>query len=80
LAAPRRYSPLINTSGIIKNEAIYDIEKLHIFAGRIGIIRKSGNWNRSELIELFNQMIPDGLMYARLDGLQHRHTHLEPVQ
>ena len=45
--------------GIIKNEAIYDIEKLNMFADRIGMIRKSSNWNRSELIELFNQMIPE---------------------
>jgi FlaA1/EpsC-like NDP-sugar epimerase len=48
-----------STIGIIKNEAIYDIDKLNMFADRIGLIRKSSNWNRYELIELFNQMIPE---------------------
>ena len=45
--------------GIIKNEPVYDEEKLKIFTDTIQTLRKKGTWNRSELIELFNVMIPE---------------------
>jgi hypothetical protein len=45
--------------GVIKNEAIYDERKLHLFTETIHTLRKRGNWSRPELIALFNQIIPD---------------------
>jgi FlaA1/EpsC-like NDP-sugar epimerase len=45
--------------GIIKNEPEYNDEKLTLFTETIHAIRKSGKWNRSELIDLFNCMIPE---------------------
>ncbi|MDR0603651.1 MAG: UDP-N-acetylglucosamine 4,6-dehydratase [Bacteroidales bacterium] len=48
-----------STIGIIKNEADYDQWKLNLFTETIQTMRKSSTWNRYELIELFNQMIPE---------------------
>jgi FlaA1/EpsC-like NDP-sugar epimerase len=51
--------------GVIKNEAVYDEQKLKLFTGTIQSIRKRGVWTRSELITLFNEMIP---------GFNHKET------
>jgi len=48
-----------NAMGIIKNEAVYDSEKLKSFSDEIQSLRKKGLWSRAELIELFNYMIPE---------------------
>lgn len=45
--------------GIIKNEIDYDNEKLKYFSARIQEMRSRGIWTRSELIDLFNEMIPN---------------------
>lgn len=45
--------------GIIKNQAVYDEEKLEYFLGRISELKRYGRWDRSDLIKLFNEMIPD---------------------
>jgi len=45
--------------GIIKNEAVYDEQKLMLFATTIQTMRKKGKWARSELIDLFYFMIPE---------------------
>jgi FlaA1/EpsC-like NDP-sugar epimerase len=45
--------------GIIKNEAVYDEQKLEYFTERVHGFRKKGQWSRSDLIELFNRMIPE---------------------
>jgi len=45
--------------GIIKNEAIYEEEKLKIFEDTINSFRKKGSWSRIELIRLFNYMISE---------------------
>jgi hypothetical protein len=45
--------------GIIKNEAVYDEQKLHLFTETIHALRKRGNWSRLELIDLFNRMLPE---------------------
>jgi len=45
--------------GIIKNEIDYDTEKLDSFRARIDAMREKGSWERGELIELFNEMIPN---------------------
>ena len=44
--------------GVIKNYPLYDEAKLEIFERRIGEMKKSGRWNRGELIDLFNEMVP----------------------
>ena len=45
--------------GIIKNKAIYDEQKLDVFTETVKAFRKKGGWSRSELIDLFNYMIPE---------------------
>jgi len=45
--------------GVIKNKALYDDQKLKIFTDTIHTLRGKGTWARSELIELFNFMIPE---------------------
>jgi FlaA1/EpsC-like NDP-sugar epimerase len=45
--------------GIIKNEPVYDDRKLNYFTEAIKALRIKGQWTRSELIDLFNQMIPE---------------------
>ena len=45
--------------GVIKNELDYDSKKLDEFENAIKTMRSKGSWNRGELIDLFNQMIPD---------------------
>ncbi|GHU52357.1 UDP-N-acetylglucosamine 4,6-dehydratase [Bacilli bacterium] len=54
-----------NALGIIKNKPEYDEQKLKIFADTIRLLREKGAWTRSELIELFNLMIP---------GFNHKET------
>jgi FlaA1/EpsC-like NDP-sugar epimerase len=48
-----------NALGIIKNEAVYDEQKLKVFTDAILSLRKQGVWTRSALIDLFNFMIPE---------------------
>jgi FlaA1/EpsC-like NDP-sugar epimerase len=45
--------------GIIKNEINFDNKKLTLFENTISKIKQSNNWNKKEVINLFNKMIPD---------------------
>lgn len=45
--------------GVIKNEVNFNDEKLCMFRGAITEMRSAGVWNRDELIDLFNEMIPN---------------------
>ncbi|GHV80645.1 UDP-N-acetylglucosamine 4,6-dehydratase [Spirochaetia bacterium] len=45
--------------GVIRNEAVYEEEKLNLFTETIYALRKQGRWSRFELIDLFNKMIPE---------------------
>jgi FlaA1/EpsC-like NDP-sugar epimerase len=45
--------------GVIKNEAVYDEHKLQVFSDTIKKLRKKGEWSRTELIDLFNFMVPE---------------------
>ena len=45
--------------GVIKNEPHFDEEKLLWFENKISQIRSKSNWNRSDLVSLFHEMIPD---------------------
>ena len=45
--------------GVIKNEALFDEAKLSGFESRIRELRSRGRWEREDLIDLFNEMIPE---------------------
>jgi FlaA1/EpsC-like NDP-sugar epimerase len=45
--------------GIVKNEPRFDDGMLHEFADAIAGMLDRGSWTRSELIDLFNRMIPE---------------------
>lgn len=45
--------------GVIKNEPVFEQEKLDLFVARIKAMREKGKWTRGELIDLFNEMIPN---------------------
>jgi FlaA1/EpsC-like NDP-sugar epimerase len=45
--------------GIVKNEAVYDEQKIDFFIKTIRDLRKKEKWTRSELIDIFNEMIPE---------------------
>jgi FlaA1/EpsC-like NDP-sugar epimerase len=45
--------------GVIKNEPIFDNEKLDYFAYKINKLRQRGYWDKKELVDLFNFMIPN---------------------
>lgn len=44
--------------GIIKNEALFDNEKLTFFEGEISRLKICKIWNKTQLVELFHRMIP----------------------
>ena len=45
--------------GIIKNELDMDKDKLHYFETKVNSMRQKGVWEKSEIIEIFNEMIPN---------------------
>jgi FlaA1/EpsC-like NDP-sugar epimerase len=45
--------------GVIKNEPNFDQKKLSVFESRIDELRSQKYWTRSDLIDLFNYMIPE---------------------
>lgn len=45
--------------GIIKNEAIYEQEKLDLFSSKIQGMKEAGKWNKEEIVDLFFTMIPN---------------------
>jgi FlaA1/EpsC-like NDP-sugar epimerase len=45
--------------GVIKNEAVYSVELLTRFTGTIEAMHAKTNWTKTELVDLFNLMIPD---------------------
>ena len=45
--------------GVIKNEPLYDDNKLEYFLKQIQMIRAKPVWNKQEIVDLFNYMIPD---------------------
>lgn len=45
--------------GIIKNEPIFDNEKLNYFVSEIKKFKNRGYWSKKELVDLFNFMIPN---------------------
>ncbi|MBS0461331.1 MAG: UDP-N-acetylglucosamine 4,6-dehydratase [Proteobacteria bacterium] len=47
------------TIGVIRNEPRYDARRLDHFIDVIGTIRSRRTWDKPELVDLFNAMIPD---------------------
>jgi len=45
--------------GVIKNEPIFDNEKLEYFLNKIDGYKKSLNWSKEEIVELFEYMLPE---------------------
>jgi FlaA1/EpsC-like NDP-sugar epimerase len=45
--------------GVIKNEPIFDNSKLEYFLAHIDSIRAKSLWEKQEIVDLFNYMIPD---------------------
>ena len=45
--------------GIVKKAADHDADKLEYFTKRIAELKAAGSWERTDLIELFNYMIPE---------------------
>ena len=45
--------------GVIKNEPVFEEEKLSCFEKRINEIKNSSAWSRKAIVELFHEMIPD---------------------
>jgi len=45
--------------GVIKNEANYDERRLALFLSTIADLKRRGHWERTELVRLFNEMIPE---------------------
>ena len=45
--------------GVIKNEPVLDEARLQHFLQRITEIRAGSTWDKPEIVELFNYMIPD---------------------
>jgi len=45
--------------GVIKNEPVFEEDRLLYFEKRIKEIKNSNTWNRQEIVELFREMIPN---------------------
>jgi FlaA1/EpsC-like NDP-sugar epimerase len=45
--------------GVIKNEPVFDPNKLELFLARIAALKARGIWERDELVDLFHAMIPE---------------------
>ncbi|MBN1840607.1 MAG: UDP-N-acetylglucosamine 4,6-dehydratase [Campylobacterales bacterium] len=45
--------------GIIKNEPLFEEEKLNVFTDRIEAMKKAQFWQKEEIVSLFHEMIPN---------------------
>lgn len=48
-----------NNLGVIKNELNVEEEKLNQFENSINKLRNAGEWNKTDILDLFHMMIPD---------------------
>lgn len=48
-----------DSMGVIKNSSDFDLAKLEYFETRLAAIRAQRTWDKSEIVDLFNYMIPD---------------------
>ena len=45
--------------GVIKNDPVFDKDKLSFFENRINELKNAGQWNKEDIVKLFFKMIPD---------------------
>jgi hypothetical protein len=45
--------------GVIKNEPLYDPARLAHFIDTVEVLRSQPTWDKPELVDLFNHMIPE---------------------
>ena len=45
--------------GIIKNSEDFNIDKLDEFTKNIDILLNLGKWTKQDIVEIFNQILPD---------------------
>ena len=45
--------------GVIKNQSVYDGQKLDNFFSGVEVLRKKGDWNKQEIVELFLDLLPE---------------------
>lgn len=45
--------------GVIKNQAIFDAERLDGFLDAVASMRQRGSWEKAELVDLFHTMLPE---------------------
>ena len=45
--------------GVIKNQPVYDGQKLDNFFSGVEILRRKGDWNKQEIVELFLDLLPE---------------------
>jgi FlaA1/EpsC-like NDP-sugar epimerase len=50
---------IFSSIGVIKNDPVFDEDKLTYFESSIKKIKRSTVWKRSDLVSLFHEMIPD---------------------
>ena len=50
---------IFESIGVIKNEPTFDSMMLDDFVSRIGAMKQRGLWEKAEIVEIFNKMIPD---------------------
>ncbi|MGB0868632.1 MAG: UDP-N-acetylglucosamine 4,6-dehydratase [Flavobacteriales bacterium] len=48
-----------NNLGIVKNEAVFNQEKLNVFLNKIKTLREDKTWSKEEIVDLFHYMIPN---------------------
>ena len=48
-----------NNLGVIKNSLNVEEEKLHVFEKKIQSMLSAKQWNKDEIVELFNYMMPN---------------------
>ena len=48
----------LTSVGIIRNDPLFESEKLSFFEESIETIKNSNNWNREDIVALFHEMIP----------------------
>ena len=45
--------------GIVKNEPLFNNEKLNHFISSIDAFKKDKSWNKGQIVELFREMLPE---------------------
>ncbi len=49
----------LTSIGIIKNEAVFDEQKLSLFLRQISLLKNLKNWSKKDILDLFIEMIPN---------------------